>query len=173
MGFISDVWHKLLNQVQNNNFKYLLPVLQCQHNGRSPYFTESSWRPFFLQRFVHWSCINVFWQGHYEYFRYLSPAVTRVWSLRVWSWIQAGGWSPVRSLERLCSVWKLPHMKTSFESKPLCACCGLTNHLQLSYFAKYDADSFIMASSLFFLGYRLYHSPGFNVLQFSCHCGKL
>lgn len=106
-------------------------------------------------------------------FRYLSPAVTRVWSLRVWSWIQAGGWSPVRSLERLCSVWKLPHMKTSFESKPLRACCGLTNHLQLSYFAKYDADSFIMASSLFFLGYRLCHSPGFNVLQFSCHCGKL
>lgn len=53
------------------------------HNKRdSLHFAESSyklWRPlhsFILERFVQRGCINVFWQGHYEYFRYLGPAIT-------------------------------------------------------------------------------------------------
>lgn len=59
--------------------------VQVQHKGASLHFAESSyklWCPLhspILQRFVQRGCINVFWQGHYEYFRYLGPAVTRGW----------------------------------------------------------------------------------------------
>lgn len=77
---ISEYWISYKNCVG-----VCVSFVQVQHKGASLHFAESSyklWRPLhspILQRFVQRGCINVFWQGHYEYFRYLGPAVTRGW----------------------------------------------------------------------------------------------
>lgn len=117
----------------------------------------NSGAPFILQISVQWGCINVFWQGHYEYFRYLGPAVTRGWYCCV---------DRVEGSKRFmsCEEWHC-NVESLFTFN---ASDGLTSYLLISYFVTCDTMKLSFWIHINLIHFAVYWINFLNSSHFFC-----